>query len=173
MTRVISLIGLLGLLVIAAMIVGEVLLRWLFRVSVPGIADVSTLVVTVAIASCFPLLFAERKNVTVRMVGILGGPRLYATLEAFGSLIALAIFFLLVWKLWEYTGKVATNRETTLVSGLSTAPWYGAATAMMILCIPVQIFIFYRQVKSAISRKGGPDQESGVSKADNSKEKES
>jgi hypothetical protein len=59
------------------------------------------------------------------------------------------------------------------VLGLSTAPWYGGVTAMMILCIPVQIFIFYRQVKSVVSPKGVPEQETRVSKANDVKEKES
>ena len=67
--RTISLIGLFGLLVLAGITVLEVLLRWAFKVQILGTADVSSLIIAVAIAACFPLVFAQQRNITVRFVG--------------------------------------------------------------------------------------------------------
>ena len=55
-SRGVSLIGLIGLMLLAGITVGEVLLRWLFNYPILGVSDVSRLIVTIVAASClFPL----------------------------------------------------------------------------------------------------------------------
>ena len=83
-TRVISLIGLGGMLVIAGVIVGEVLLRWILKYPIPGVYDLSQLVVIIIIASCLPLVCAERNHITVRLLGTILGKRANEIFEAFG-----------------------------------------------------------------------------------------
>jgi len=157
--RMISLIGLAGLLLLAAVTVGEVLLRWLFNHPILGVADISELVIAVTIASCFPLVFAEGRSITVRLVGSALGPRAYALLEAFGSFVSLVIFLLLVWQFWIYTGELASNRETTWHLLLPKAPWYGTVTILMSLCVPVLAVQFINQIKSFwLIGKRGPQQ---------------
>lgn len=150
-TRVISLIGLIGLLVLAGITVVEALMRWLLDLPIVAVPDVSPFVITVAIASCFPLVFAERRNITVRLVGNILGPRPSMLLEAFGSLVAILIFSLMTWQLWVYTGEVAASNETTIAVQLPVAPWYRAATILVALCIPVQVLVFLGQMKSAFT----------------------
>ncbi|MFH1953788.1 MAG: TRAP transporter small permease [Pseudomonadota bacterium] len=152
-TRVVSLIGLAGLLVLAAMTVAEALLRWLLDFPILGIPDVSSLIITVAVASCFPLLFAERRNITVRLVGNLLGQRIYMLLEAFAYLVSIGIFCLMVWQLWILTGEFAASNQTTVVVRLPIAPWYRAATLLLALCVPVQAVVFYGQLRSALFGK--------------------
>jgi TRAP-type C4-dicarboxylate transport system permease small subunit len=156
-TRVVSLIGLIGLLILATMTVGGALLRWLLDFPILGIPDVSSLVITVAVASCFPLVFAERRNITVRLVGNLLGPRISMVLEAFGYLVSIGIFCLMAWQLWIFTGEVAASHETTVVVRLPIAPWYRAATLLVALCVPVQAVVFCSQLKSALFGKGMPE----------------
>jgi len=156
-TRVVSLIGLIGLLILAIMTVGGALLRWLLDFPILGIPDVSSLVITVAVASCFPLVFAERRNITVRLVGNLLGQRISMVLEAFGYLVSIGIFCLMVWQLWIFTGEVAASNETTVVIRLPIAPWYRAATLLVALCVPVQVVVFYSQLKSALFGEGMPE----------------
>ena len=170
--RAVSLIGLVGLLILAGMIVVEVLLRWLFDFPILGIPDASPLIVTVAVASCFPLVFAQKRNVTVRVVGNTLGGRGYSILEAFGSMVALIIFCAFTWHLWRYAGKVAVSHETTLVVGWAIAPWYLAATVLLIMCIPVQLFIFYSEIKSAFYGHGHPEEGTAENVADVGREKE-
>ena len=148
--RALSLIGLLGLLILAGITVLEALLRWVFKVQILGIADVSSLIIAVAIAACFPLVFAQQRNITVRFVGDALGRRWSSILDALGTLAALIIFCGFAWNLCRYTGKVAASHETTLVVGWTVAPWYWAATVLVALCIPIQVFLFVKQVTSAL-----------------------
>ena len=155
--RVISLIGLAGLLVLAAITVGEVLLRWLFNYPILGISDVSSLVVTLAVASCFPLVFAERRSITVKIVGKLSGSRVNAFLEAFGSLASLGIFILVAWQLWVYANELAMNNQTTWVVLWPMSPWYRIAALLMALCVPVLTVVFWSQVKAVLSPERDSD----------------
>lgn len=155
--RVISLIGLAGLLVLAAITVGEVLLRWLFDYPILGISDVSSLVVTIAVASCFPLVFAERRSITVKIIGKLSGSRVNAILEAFGSLVSLAIFILVAWQLWVYANELATYNQTTWVVLWPMSPWYRIAAVLMALCVPVLTVVFYSQIRAALFTEREPE----------------
>jgi len=170
--RAVSLIGLAGLLILAGMIVVEVLLRWLFDFPILGIPDASSLIVTVAVASCFPLVFAQNRNVTVRLVGNSLGRRVFSILEAFGSMVALIIFCAFTWHLWRYAGKVAASHETTLVVSWAIAPWYRVATVLLAMCIPVQVFIFYNQIKLALYGNAYPEEKAEEHIAGNRKEQE-
>jgi TRAP-type C4-dicarboxylate transport system permease small subunit len=161
-TRVISLIGLVGLLLFAGITVGEVLLRWLFNYPILGVSDVSSLVVTVAVASCFPLVFAERRSITVRVAGKILGRRVNKVFEAFGMLVTLGMFFLISWQLWDYAVELAESDQTTWVVLWPMSPWYGIAALIMSLCVPVLAVTFYTQARSA-----GPSKDnSGIEKDD-------
>jgi TRAP-type C4-dicarboxylate transport system permease small subunit len=146
--RVISLIGLVGLLLFAGITVGEVLLRWLFNYPILGVSDVSSLVVTVAVASCFPLVFAERRSITVRFAGNLLGKRVNSVLEAFGTLVTLGMFFLIAWQLLDYAVELAESDQTTWVVLWPMSPWYIVAAILLALCVPVLAVTVYLQARS-------------------------
>jgi TRAP-type C4-dicarboxylate transport system permease small subunit len=162
-TRIISFIGLVGLLIFSAITVGDVLLRWLFNFSMLGVADISQLVIAVATASCFPLVFAEKRSITVRLVGSQLGPRAHALLEAFGTFISLVILALLVWQFWIYTGELAANGETTWHLRLPKAPWYRTVMILLAVCVPVLAVLFINQIKSffMIGKNGSQKAEVG------------
>jgi TRAP-type C4-dicarboxylate transport system permease small subunit len=156
-SRTVSLIGLVGLLFLAFITVVEVLLRWLLGFTILAVADLSSLVISVSIASCFPLVFAERRNITARLVGSFLGPRTNMCLEAFGSLVGMGIFCLLTWQLWIYTDEVAASNETTLIVLWPIAPWYRIVTILAGLSVPVQAVVFFNQIKSAVAGKDSSD----------------
>jgi TRAP-type C4-dicarboxylate transport system permease small subunit len=170
-TRVVSLIGLVGLLLLAAMTVAEALLRWLLNFPMLSIPDVSPLVITVAVASCFPLVFAERRNITVRLAGNLLGRRISMVLEAFGYLVCMVIFCLMVWQLWIFTSEVAVSNETTVAIRMPVAPWYRAATLLIALCIPVQVVVVCNLLRSAFFGTGVAAQKTEVQRPDDREEK--
>jgi TRAP-type C4-dicarboxylate transport system permease small subunit len=147
-SQLIALIGLAGLLILACLTVIEVLLRWFLNFPILGIADVSSLIIGVAIACCMPLVFAERRSISVKMLGNALGPRADCIFEAFGSLVAMVVFLLITWQLWIYTNKVAINGETTWVVSWPIAPWYGVVTILFGLCVPVQALTAFSQIKA-------------------------
>ena len=154
LAQVVSLIALIGLLILAAMIVGEGLLRWLLNLPILSVPDIYPLVITVAVAACFPLVFAERRNITVRLVGNFLGHRISMILEAFGYLVSIVIFCIMIWQLWIFSSQVAISNETTVAIRMPIAPWYRAATLLIALCVPIQIIIFCSYLKSAFFYKG-------------------
>lgn len=155
-SQLVALIGLAALLILACLTVTEVLLRWLLNFPILGIADVSSLIIGVAISCCMPLVFAERRSISVKMLGNALGPRANCLFEAFGSLVAMIIFILFTWQLWIYTNNVAINGETTWVVNWPIAPWYRIVAVLFGLCVPVQALTAIIQVNAVFkSFRGG------------------
>lgn len=161
-SRMISLIGLVGLLLLAMITVCEALSRWLLGIPIPGVSDVSSLVVALAVTACLPLVFAQRGNITVRFIIDALGPRGKAILEIFGTLVSLFIFCLLTWQLWVYANELADRKATTLIIVWPTAPWWYVATFLMGLCVPVLLILIFLDIRSgftnhAVSNKDTED----------------
>jgi len=158
-TRIIALIGLVAMLILAFVTVIEAVMRYLFNLPIISISDISIIAITVSIAACFPMVFAQRGNITVRIVGTALGPRIYNILEAFGSLVSLGIFLLLTWQLWIYTNNSASAGETTVIAQIPLAPFFRLVTVLFATCIPIQALVFFDQMRSAIGSREKPDLE--------------
>lgn len=148
-SRIISLIGLFGLLLLSCIIMGEVFLRSVFDYPILGVSDISQLLVVVVVASCFPLVSAEKRHIKIQVLGKLLGSRAHDWLEAFSSFVALVFFALLTWQLWLYSNELAAASETTWIILMPTAPWWRAATCLMALCVPNQLVCLLMALKSA------------------------
>lgn len=151
----ISLIGLAGLLMLAGITVGEVLIRWLIKFPIRGVFDLSQLVIIIVIASCLPLVSAERRHITVRVIGTMLGGHANALLEAFGALVTTLIFGLLTWQLWVYADELSTAKESTWLTHWPVAPWWRVATVLIALCCAIQFVLFLISLRSVFSRKKG------------------
>lgn len=149
-TRWLALIGVVGLVVVALVTIADVLLRWLFSTPVDGVSEISRLVVAVSIASFFPMALAERHHVSIEFLGAAVGPRLRRWIDAFAHLSTLFFFLILGWQFVLYTMELRESGETTWLLGWRVAPWWTAAAALMLLCIPVQSVILWVQIRSAI-----------------------
>ena len=135
-TRIIGIIGLVAMLVLAFVTVMEALMRYLFNLPIVSISDISMIAITIAIAACFPMVFAQKGNITVRIVGTALGPRISNILDAFGSMVSMGIFFLLTWQLWIYTNNSAAGGESTVIAQIPLAPFFRLVTILVALCIP-------------------------------------
>jgi len=152
-SRGISLVGLIGLMLLAGITVGEVLLRWLFKYPILGVSDVSRLIVTIVAASCFPLVSAKRDHISIQVLGSKLGPRANSVLEAFGSFITLVVLGLLTWQIWLYSGELATANETTMIVRWPVSPWWRVTTLLFALCVPIQMVCVYTSLRSAFTSK--------------------
>ena len=158
-SRVVALAGLLGLLMIALVTVGEGVGRSMFGIVAMGATDLFSVVLSVALAACFPLILAERRSITIRMVGNLVGPRGKALLESFGNLLTLGFFVVVVWQLWVYSGELFRDNVTTYQLQWHLFPWYYTATVFFALCVPVQAIVLYDHLRQAFALKRKPGQE--------------
>lgn len=151
-SRVIAVIGLVGMLLLSLMIVLEVFSRTVLKFAVLGIFDFTSLGMGVFIASCLPLVFANRRNISVRVLGKITNPRINALLDAFGNLAALFIYVIMIIQLIRYVRDLAVIQETTIIAKIPMAPFIGFMTFLLLLCMPVQIFCLIKDLSSAVKR---------------------
>jgi TRAP-type C4-dicarboxylate transport system permease small subunit len=160
-TRVIAVIGLVGLVVMSLTIVLQVLARWLLNYPLLGVYDFTSLAVRISVASCLPLVFAERRNIGVRLMGKIH-PRVGKVFEAFGNLVAFGVFVVMFWHLLEYIENLIATKEATWTVNIPLAPWVSVATGLIVLCIPIQAFYFFVDIKSAITGTWDQDRLAGT-----------
>ena len=149
-TRMIALIGLVGLLTLALATVLDVMLRWIFNSPIVGLNDTYSLFAALIIASCLPLCIYRRGTITIRFVGNIFGPRARNILDVFGGLVSLIIFSIMAWQLWRYTDQLARDGETTWVLNWPVSPWWRLVSILIIICVPVTLITVIQSAKSAI-----------------------
>ncbi len=149
-TRWLALIGLVGLVVVALVTIGDVLLRWLFDSPVDGVGEISRLVVAVSIAAFFPMALADRHHISIEFLGAWLGPRARLWIDSLAHMVTSLFFMLVGWQFILYTIEVEDSGETTWLLGWDVGPWWIATTIFMLICIPIQILVFYRQIGLAL-----------------------
>jgi TRAP-type C4-dicarboxylate transport system permease small subunit len=140
-TRTVALVGFCGLVAMALLIFYDGAARTLNLPRISGFSDYGEVIFPLVIASCFPAGLLRQTNVTVRVLGNMGGPRVNALLEFVAALVTLAFFVVLVWQFVNLASKYGDAGRTTRTIGLALAPWWWGTTAIMALCLPVQVFV--------------------------------
>lgn len=150
-TQTVALIGFCGLVAMALLIFYDGAARTLSLPRISGFSDYGEVIFPLVIASCFPAGLLRQTNVTVRVIGGLTGPRVNAFLEFLAALVTLAFFAVLVWQFVNLTAKYSDAGRTTRTIGLLLAPWWWGTTAIIALCIPVQIYVTLSWARALIS----------------------
>ena len=153
LSRMVSPIGLLGLIAVIFATMSDILMRWLFTKPITGVRDASSLFLAVIIVSFFPICLAQGGNIAFRFLGNMLGPRWRDVLEAFGNLVTLLVFVAIAWQIWGYADYLAANRETTWVLGWPVAPWWRGVVIILAFCVVVEFFIIRKFLISASSGK--------------------
>ena len=161
-TRAVAIIGLGGLLVISITTMLDVGLRWLVNAPIRGLNDINALAVAIVIAACFPLVVAERQNITIRFLGGAVGPGISRWLDAFGSALLLAYVGVLGWQLALYTADLADAGRTTWFLLLPMTPSWVVASLLMLLCVPIQAVAFAVDVARAVTGAPPAPEQDGV-----------
>ena len=148
LSQAIALVGLTCLLIQATAIVIDVVLRWIFNSPFFGMEDINQLLIAVILASFFPALLIENKNITIDFLGRTLGPRISNWLDVFGHSVTLLLFVVVAWQLAIYANEVRS--QTTLILQLPVAPAWWLTTGLIALCIPVQIVVVAVHLRLAI-----------------------
>src|SRR6516164_304656 len=114
--RPLASIGVLGMLVAAAVTVADVLLRWLAGTGVLGLNEITSLVFAVAIAACLPSGTAGGVHLKIDIFARWITGRLAAWLDVFGSLLLLIFFAILTQRLFIFAQTL--QAITTLVQAI-------------------------------------------------------
>ncbi len=154
LTRRVAAIGFTGLVAMAVLTMFDASMRYLGLPRIPGFSDFGEVIYAVVIASCFPAGLLQGHNVTIRFLGKGLGRRGAAWLETFGATLTLAFFSMLVWQFLLLTLDYQKNDRVTGTIEMSVAPWWWLTTAIMAMCIPVQVLVLIQRLRTAITGRG-------------------
>lgn len=150
-TRAIAVVGFVALLAVALGTMLDVLLRWVANAPIKGLNDINGLAVAIVIASCLPLVVAQRQNISIRFLGEAAGPGVARWLDALGSGALLAFVVLIGWQLTMHTMGLAESGRTTWHLRIPVTPYWSVATGVVLLCVPAQAIAFAADVVRAIT----------------------
>lgn len=150
-TRALAIVGFCALLLVSLTTMADVALRWLANAPIKGLSDIEGLAVAIVIASCLPLVVAQRQNISIRFLGDALGPAASRWLDAFGSLALLVFVALIAWQLALHTAGMAESGRTTWHLRIPVTPYWSVATLLVALCVPAQAIAFLADVVRAIT----------------------
>ncbi len=148
LSRILALIGLIGLILLSLATVADVFMRYVLNDPIVGVRDTYSLFLGIILASCFPLLMAERSNITITFLGKLLGPRVSKVLDLFGGLMTMVFIFLGARWTWLYSNELVENQDTTWMLGWPIAPWWRATAILLFFSIVVLVIIFIQDIRS-------------------------
>lgn len=140
-TRMVAFLGLVALLALAAVILANAALSWLFTAPIDGVRDWVKLIVAIAIAACLPSVLATRTNITIRFLGRVATPRVERILDLFGAVVTLFALAVLAWQLQDYVIELRETGETTENLGMPIAPWWQVVTVLFYLGVAIQALV--------------------------------
>ncbi len=130
-SRWIAAAGVIGMIVIASLTVGDALLRSVLNAPIRALNEVVALVFSVAVAACIPYALAAGGQLTVDILESRMSKRVAALLEAVGALVVLAFFATMTWCVAGYAAELADGRRVTIILGWRQGPWMVAVAALL------------------------------------------
>lgn len=150
-TKWIALVGGLGIMFLAAAVLTDVTLRYLFNFPILGVDDLGQYNLAVIVTSFFPVCLVGGHFVTIRFLGRALGTRGGLWLEVLGNTGTLFIFLLFGWQFLRFTYyDVTLTGLATVVLEVPQAAWWWVVTAIIWLCIPIQAVVLYECILRAI-----------------------
>ncbi len=136
--RWLALVGFVGLLALAVMMTADAILRTFFSAPLHGVNDVSAVVMAVVIASCIPANLADRKNISVEVLGAILGGWANDLLRLFSSIVIFAVIALMAWQFIPFVEGMYSSGRRTWVLAWPLWPWWSVATAFLYYAALIQ-----------------------------------
>lgn len=137
-------LGTVGLLLVVALTISDVLMRWAFNAPVAGAGEVSELVLGVSITSFFPLALASGQTLSIRMLGEALGPKSASLFDFFGAVLTVVFFGLFAWQLAKVAAETRIAGETTWFLQWPVSPWWWVATVLVVIALSIQILVSFK-----------------------------
>jgi len=137
----VALAGAIGVLLIAAAVVFDILMRWLFNSPILAVDDLNPFNIAVVVAAFFPLCLIGRHFVTIRFLGRAMGDKAHLFLEFVGAVATLFVFILYAWQLLRYAAKLTANGLASGVLEIPQAPWWWVVAIILVFSVLVQLAV--------------------------------
>ena len=158
-TRPIAFIGVLGMLVAAAITVVDVLMRWLASTAITALNEITSLVFAVAVAACIPAGLAGGVNLKIDILARWLTGRVGAWLDALGALLLFVFFLLLTWRIAVYAESLVAQGRTTLILSWPIAPAMYAVAFLFGIGTLVQAVLTVNATRRALTDWAAPQAE--------------
>jgi tripartite ATP-independent transporter DctM subunit len=150
-TRRIAFVGVFGMLAVTALTVADVMARWLWGGSVPGLNEVLAMGLAATISSTFPAGAAGRINLAVDILASRFGERALLWLQAAGAFFLLVFYALLTWRVAFFANQLAGRGVTTVILGWPQAPFIFTVAFFFGLTTLVQTVVALVALRNAIA----------------------
>lgn len=151
LTQRIAFVGVLGMLAIGILTTLDVvILRAVFNSPIAGSNEFLNTIFAVAIAAVLACGLAQRANLEVDLLRSKFGERRTAWLRAAGGALFAVILVLLAWRVAAHTYASHMRGQETVILQWPTWPFLWSITALIVLCVPVQLVVFVCQVAEAL-----------------------
>src|SRR5262249_24234043 len=150
-TRPIAFIGVLGMLVAAAITVVDVLMRWLASTAITALNEITALAFAVAVSACIPAGLAGGVNLRIDILARWLTGRVAAWLDALGAILLFVFFLILTWRIAVYAASLAGQGRTTLILAWPLAPFMYAVSVLIGIGAAVQAVIATNAIRRALA----------------------
>ena len=156
-THSIALLGFTGLVLIALLTFYDGAARYLDLPRVSGFSDFSELLFPIVIASCFPALLIQQKNLTIRVLSRLVGDGAARWADVAAAVAVLIFFLLLGTQFVQMTLDFHSAGRTTATIEIPTALFWMIATSILWLCVPIQLLVVLLRLRDLSPPRAGHD----------------
>ena len=150
-TRRVASFGVLGMLIISLLTVGDITLRFVFNAPIVGFNEVVEMVMAVAIAATFPAGLAQRVHLKIDLLGGVLSPRTRCWLNPLGSFLLLLIFLVFAWRIGHHAIEVDSIGKTTMILEWRLSPFIWVITALMAVCALIQFVVLLTDIANAFA----------------------
>ena len=156
-THRIALVGFTGLVLIALLTFYDGAARYLDLPRVSGFSDFGELLFPIIIASCFPALLIQQKNLTIRVLARVTGDGAARWADLAAAVAVLIFFTLLGLQFMQMTLDFHSAGRTTATIEIPTALFWMIATAILWLCVPIQLLVVLSRLRNLSPQWGSHD----------------
>lgn len=150
-TRRVAFFGVLGMLFISVLTVGDIALRFAFNAPIVGFNEVVEMVMALAIAATFPAGLAQRVHLKIDLLGGILGPKARCWLNPLGSFLLLILFILFAWRIGHHANEVNSIGKTTMILEWPLAPFMWVIAVLMGICAIIQLNVLVADLKNAFA----------------------
>lgn len=144
--RAAAIIGVLFLLLVAALSVADILTREVTGRPIRGAHDIGKLFTIIIVAACFPAGLLERRQIAVTLIGAVVGPLADRIMKVVAAAMTGFMFVCIAYYVTLHAARVTENAEYTMVLNLPLAPWWWLAAACFWACLPAQLFVIVAEI---------------------------
>lgn len=138
-TERIAAIGVLAIIAVGTVTVGDVLMRLIFSSPIRGLNEITQPLMALGVAACLPAGVMGRVNISIDVAKAVTGKTLFSWLRVFGAAALLVFLALIALRLWALADRASMLGSTTAILNLPLGPMLKAVTVLLSLAVPLQL----------------------------------